>query len=39
MERLFETVKLPNEPQVIAWYCVKCGNADSSFSREYDPDI
>jgi hypothetical protein len=35
MERFLETVKLPNQPQVVAWYCAKCGNADSAFSSEY----
>jgi hypothetical protein len=35
MERVLETLKLPNQPQVVAWYCAKCGNADSSFSSEY----
>jgi hypothetical protein len=33
MMRLLETVKIPNEPRVVAWLCPNCGHAESTFSE------
>jgi hypothetical protein len=34
MERVIETLEVPNSPRVIAWYCPRCGTADSTFANE-----